>query len=883
MLKPAETNGYSEASDDVWIPSACGLCYSRCAIRVHRKDGVVVKIEGNPDSPANLGRICARGLSGIMQLYDPKRVNVPLKRTNPEKGIGVDPGWVQIGWEEALDTIAAKLKKTRDEDPRKLLCTASVMVWDASFLNLCFGAAFGSPNFWFSGAGTHCGNAEHLLSGVLHGSFTRQPDPHYCKYLLNFGVPVGTGGYYANNAMVQRIADARVNGMRQVVLDPWMGMAAEKADEWIPIRPGTDGAFALAMLNVMLNDLGVYDIEHLKHHTNGPYLIGSDGHYLRDRATEKPLIWDLVDRCAKGFDDPTIKALALEGEYVIDGNVARTAFSLLKQHVRGYTPEMAAEITTVPAATIRRIAKEFADAAMVGSTIVLDGKTLPYRPVGVVYFKGSQGHRHATLACIAFELLGEVVGASSVPGGNLGPNSRSLGFPETGLPNYSPGTDRDGLLTPGAWVTPIPPYPLREARKPESVHFQDLVSTTCVCSPFIPFGVLEPEKYGIPYKVDVNLQTGTNFLVTLADPNLLARAFKGVFTVNFNLFLDETADFSDIVLPDASYLERNDLYVDSMHSIQPVDAWHYTVCQPVVPPAHQRRPAQEVLLEIADRIGMRGDLYTVLNATYSFRAPYVLDPKEKYTWEEIIDRRYKSLFGPEHGLDWFNKNGVLSWPKKVEEIYWKPLIKVRVPIYFEFLKTAGEDIERVKKECGITAFDTSDFQPLPDWRPCLSHEEKRSEYDLFCLYYRVPVHTFTSTYNNPWLDEISRMDPYIHYVAINSETARKKGLHDGDWIEIESAGTGGRVKGKIRLTECVHPEVIALCSGGGHWSKHLPIASQPEKGACFEWLLPLTFDHVDIVSFTQDLCIKVKIAKLEGQPQGIDRPWEHQPAMTRPQ
>ena len=77
--------------DDAWIPSACGMCYNQCGIRGHRVDGTLIKIEGNPDNPIGRGRLCARGLAGIQLLYDPHRVNYPLRRTNPEKGIGVDP------------------------------------------------------------------------------------------------------------------------------------------------------------------------------------------------------------------------------------------------------------------------------------------------------------------------------------------------------------------------------------------------------------------------------------------------------------------------------------------------------------------------------------------------------------------------------------------------------------------------------------------------------------------------------------------------------------------------------------------------------------------------------------------------------------------------
>lgn len=847
--------------EDVWIPSACSICYSQCAILAHRQDGVVTKIEGNPQCPSINGKICTRGLSGIMLLYDPNRVNVPLKRTNPKKGIGVDPRWVEVSWEEALDTIVDRLKKVREEDPRQLLVTCSVVAWDASFLNICFATAFGSPNFWFSGAGTHCGNGEHLVGGLMHASWSRQPDPNYCNYFLNFACPVGVGAYYGVNAMAQRMADARVKGMRHVVIDPYMGMAAEKADEWIPIRPGTDAALALAMINIIIHELGIYDAESLKHHTNAPYLIRPDGYYLRDKATAKPLIWDPVDKKAKVHDDPTIKDFALEGEFAVAGEKGRPAFSLLKEHVKRYTPEMAAEITTVPASTIRRLAREFAEEARVGSTIVIDGKELPYRPVGVGYFKGAQGHKHSALICMALEILAEVVGAGCVPGATLGMNSRSLGHPETGLPFWSPEAGRDGLLVTGTWVVPTRPWPPAEARKPESVTLQELIPTAVVDSPLVPFALLEPEKYGVPYKAKFHFHTGANYLMTLADPELVARAFADLFTVSFSLYLDESTELADIVLPDACYLERLDIQPDWMSNNTPVDWWAYHIRQPVLSPLYQRRPAQEVMLEITERVGMLPDLYSVMNVAYGFRAPYLLDLAKKYTWEEIVDRRYKSMLGDKYGIEWFKKNGVLSWPKKVEEVYWRPFVPTRVPIYFEHFLTAKEQIEKIKEKHGIPGFDTGDFQPLPDWKPCPSHEEKRPEYDLYAIYYRAPFQTFSSTYNNPWLDEVSRIDPYFYHIAINSETARKKGIRDGDWVEVESVATGKAVKSRAKLVEGLHPEVIAVSNCGGHWSKHLPIASRPGKGVCFEWLLPLSFEYLDTVTLNQDLCVRVKVSK----------------------
>src|SRR3989304_7125626 len=93
--------------DDVWIPSVCRVCANSCGIKVHRRDGVIVKIEGNRETPHNYGKICAKGLSSIMSLYDPSRPRGPLVRSNPKKGVGIDPEWRQVSWDEALDVVAA--------------------------------------------------------------------------------------------------------------------------------------------------------------------------------------------------------------------------------------------------------------------------------------------------------------------------------------------------------------------------------------------------------------------------------------------------------------------------------------------------------------------------------------------------------------------------------------------------------------------------------------------------------------------------------------------------------------------------------------------------------------------------------------------------------
>jgi molybdopterin-containing oxidoreductase family molybdopterin binding subunit len=358
----------------------------------------------------------------------------------------------------------------------------------------------------------------------------------------------------------------------------------------------------------------------------------------------------------------------------------------------------------------------------------------------------------------------------------------------------------------------------------------------------------------------------TNFAMTLSDPEVVEGFFKNIFTVNFNIFMDESCELSDIVLPDCSYLERLDINADWMANGCAVDYWSYPLRQPVVAePIAERRPSAAVLLELADRIGMTPDINSVINVSFTFREPHLLDPERKYTVPEIVDARYKSWFGDQFGLEWMKEHGILVWPKKVEEVYWHNFVHTRIPIYFEHFLTFKSELEAIQKETGLFPdLDLEDYQPMPDWRPCESHTETRPDFDLTAIYFRVPYQSFSMTGNNGFLDEVSTIDPYAENVNINAATAARKGIKDGDWVELESAGNGNKVRARARVTQAIHPDVVGVSGHGGHWAKGLPLASRPGKGVNFNRLLKQDFAHIDTLSLNLDLCVKVKVSKVTG-------------------
>jgi molybdopterin-containing oxidoreductase family molybdopterin binding subunit len=278
----------------------------------------------------------------------------------------------------------------------------------------------------------------------------------------------------------------------------------------------------------------------------------------------------------------------------------------------------------------------------------------------------------------------------------------------------------------------------------------------------------------------------------------------------------------------------------------------------VVPPQGERRHFAEVLLDLGRRLGIGDAMNLLANNYYGLEPPHALEPEGDYSWQEIADRVYRGWFGEERGLDWFREHGVLTWPKQVEEVYWKPFVAARAPLYYEWVKRFGRDVRRIARERDMPDVDARGFVPLPDWWPC-SAARPRPGYDLQAIYYRVPWHTFSMTYENPWLDEVSRCEPYSYFVCINRKTAQAKGIADEDEIELEGVD-GSRIRGRARLTEGVHPEVVAVANNGGHWARGMPFARG--KGVFFNALQPMDLEHTDLVSLTMDCDARVRVRRV---------------------
>ena len=288
-LAPAMKSVRAEKPGERMIPTFCSLCGPSmgCGINCYVRDGRLVRIEGMKESPINRGKLCPKAYASVQWLYSPQRLKYPLKRVG-KKGEGK---FERISWDEALDIIAAKLREQKEKYGPESLAILSPQARTYKSYFIRFLTAHGSPNYCHSGicAIQRAFSFAYTLGAPMLGS-----DYEHTDLIIIWGAnPVYSG---TPMGTLKRILDARDRGARLIVIKPEMQPDASKADMWVPIRPGTDAALALAMLNVIINE-NLYDAE-------------------------------FVSRWCYGFDK-------------------------LVPHVQKYTPEWAEPITGLPADRIK--------------------------------------------------------------------------------------------------------------------------------------------------------------------------------------------------------------------------------------------------------------------------------------------------------------------------------------------------------------------------------------------------------------------------------------------------------------------------------------------------------------------------------------------------
>ncbi|MFA5317720.1 MAG: molybdopterin-dependent oxidoreductase, partial [Dehalococcoidales bacterium] len=253
-----------------WVPTSCLNCATRCATNVRVVNGRAVKVTGNPLSQISEGENCSRAHVGLQVLYDPERVTTPLKRTNSAKGRGIDPKWSQISWEQALSEVSEHLKTLRGNgQPHQLLFLSGLNTISTEDIIHRFAGAYGTPNVISEDSFDN--EADKAGEWMADGNYTQSAyDLAKTNYILSFGASILESYKPLSRSlrMWGKIRRERPNRAKVVVIDPRYSVTALRSDQWLPINPGTEGALAMAIANVIINE-GLYDANFVENWTVG--------------------------------------------------------------------------------------------------------------------------------------------------------------------------------------------------------------------------------------------------------------------------------------------------------------------------------------------------------------------------------------------------------------------------------------------------------------------------------------------------------------------------------------------------------------------------------------------------------------------------------------
>ncbi|MCC6212554.1 MAG: molybdopterin-dependent oxidoreductase [Burkholderiales bacterium] len=858
------------------IPIYCYQCVAGPdLLKVEVQDGVAKRIESNweicSQHPGG-GRVCVKAYGLIQKTYNPNRVKQPMKRTNPKKGRGEDPGFVPISWDEAFDLVGAKLRELRargltDESgfPRLAMTTGGGGTPVQYMGTLpAFMAAWGPLDQGFgAGQGVKCHHSEHLYGELWHRAFIVSPDTPYVNYIINCGSNVEASGGVAG---VWREADARVRGAKRVQVEPHLSITGAASAEWVPIRPKTDAAFLFGLIHRILHERKweeVCDLPYLKGRTGSPYLVGPNGWFLRDPATEKPLIYDLADGKAKPYDgDIAQPALAgsfrvagieigADGERFTHASVdAQPSFQRLLDHVKPFSPEWAAEECGVPAATVRRIADEFAAAACIGQTIEIEGRTLPFRPVAVMLGKTVCNGWGAYPAVWAQKILAILMGALEVPGGTLG----------TTVKLVRPAVSRVGSVLPG--VDGFMQYQFNETsadgwmKKPHIRNAYKTLVPLVSDSPWSPalgpahlpwlFLKHQPDHWPRITTPDVWFCYRTNPAISSWNaPEIANRLAEFPFIVAFAYTEDETNHFADVLLPESTDLESLQLIrIGGTKFIQ--QFWKHqgwAIRQPAVEPLNDTRDMTDIATELARRCGILEKYVEAINRGAAGAAlrdrqgrfDYSLDPAQAPGRDEIWNRVCLAASdeltqGEEvRDLAWFKEHGFMLRPFSQLDWYLYPALerqglRFELP-YQERLTRHGRQLAHRLREIGVgwwqKQLDEYEFLPGYERYADIWIDYVRDagadprEYPLWAITARSMQYSWGANVGLPLIHEVADNIAGHRGVIVNRGTARKMGIAEGDDVVLESVS--GRTEGKAVLREGIRPDVVLMIGQFDHW------------------------------------------------------------------
>ncbi|MDE2117949.1 MAG: molybdopterin oxidoreductase family protein [Betaproteobacteria bacterium] len=876
--------------------TTCYMCACRCGIRVHLRNGELRYIDGNPDHPLNHGVICAKGSSGIMKQYSPARLTRPLRRKpGSERGAGE---FEEISWEETFGILAERLGKIRATDPKKFALFTGRDQMQA--LTGLFARQFGTPNY--AAHGGFC--SVNMAAGMIYtigGSFWEFGGPDLERAKLF--VMIGTAEDHHSNPLKIAISKFKREGGRFISINPVRTGYSAIADEWVGIRPGTDGALLLALIHEIIA-LGLYDRDFLVRYTNSGQLVNLDdqhdefGMFVRTEVPEEEGCYDPQNKLwwDRNSNKPVVTHAEgadpfLFGEFTLpDGTPVKPAFQLLQERVKDYTPEWASQITGIPVETIRRLAHEMGITAR-DQKIELPiawtdawGKehdSVTGNPVAFHAMRGLAAHSNGFQTIRALSILMSLLGTIDRPGGfrHKAPFPRPIP-PCARTPNtplaIKPNTPLDGM--PLGW--PSDPDDLFVNPDGSPVRIDKAFSWEYPLAVHgLMHNVITNAWRGDPYQIDTLLifmaNMGWNSTMNTVEVRKMLSdkdengEHKIPFIVVCDAFHSETTAFADLILPDTTYLERHDVMSMLDRPISEFDGPVDAVRIPVLPPTGECKPFQEVLIELATRLKLPAFVTREGQRKFRDYPDFIVnwetepgsgigflsgwrgkggdkflrgEPNPKQ-WEMYAQNNcvyhHKLPRSYQYMRNW-NK-GYLEWSQR------NRITRYAEPILIHLYSEVLQKFRLAAQGRGITRKPPSHlakriatyFDPLPFFYEPLETQASDKNEYPLAAVTQRPMAMYHS-----W-DSQNAWLRQIHahnYLHMNPHTAQAAGIADGGWMWVESQW--GKVRCMARYSEAVEPGTVwtwnAIGKAAGAWNLS-PDANESQQGFLLNHLISEEF------------------------------------------
>ena len=843
--------------------TTCYMCACRCGIKITLEDNKIRFIQGNPRHPVNRGVLCAKGNAGIMKQISPARLRTPLRRTaGSERG---ESRFEPISWDEALDLLTSRLRAIRNTDPKRLAYFTGRDQMQA--LTGLWAQQFGTINWAAHGGFCSVNMAAAGLYTIGHSFWEfGEPDWERTKYFMMWGVAED----HSSNPIKIGLEKLKRRGAKFVAVNPVRTGYQAIADEWVAIKPGNDALLALAMCRVLIEN-ELFDWEFLVRYTNSTWLIlqkpgaRDDGMVLR-ASDGTPQIWDQKTRSiASGLAAETQPALF--GEYQTPGgDTAKTAFTLFAERCMSddYDLEHVAEASGVPADTIERIALEMAHVAFRESIEIQCEWTdwagrkhdkFVGRPVAMHAMRGISAHSNGFQTCRAIHLLQMLLGSIDCPGGHRAkaPFPRHIPPPVKPAGSTAPNTP---LASPPLGF-PTAPSDLVVDENGEPMRIDKAYSWE---APLANHGLMHTVIMNAadhdPYPIDTlmlfmaNLAWNSSMNVGKVREALCAKDENGDYKIPFLVVIDafnsEMVGFADLVLPDTTYLERSDAISLLDRPISEPDAVCDSIRAPVMEPERDVRPWQEVMVDLAGRLG--------------FPAFVNEDGTPKYKDYKDFIVSYEKAPGIGFLAGWRGADGDKPVRGEPNPGQWEAYVENEcffrhpLPENQRFYRFANRDYLEFARQAGFTA--TTDpiimelysetlqkfrlaaqgfgdaaqpqdpatrarvvqfFDPLPfHYTPLEQRDDDGTEYPFYALTQRPMAMYHSWDSQNAWLRQI-HADNVLY---MNRGQAEKMGIRDHSWIWVESRN--GRVRAQVRHMEGVQENTVwtwnAIGKQKGAWN-----------------------------------------------------------------